>query len=166
MLAVLAGDTASCNRFSAFSSCSGQNVTLLAGCCCCWPLQTLLGPALESECITFVIFRDEEEEEEEVAVVLDKEVDDDEDVVTFLDPVDVPLTDGDRVTGVAVLTWRGGEALLTPSSTSRSILLSVFIVSMPLLTYSTQYSTVHSTVQYTVQYSTVQYSTVQSPCPC
>ena len=158
MLAVLAGDTASCNRFSAFSSCSGQNVTLLAGCCCCcWPLQTLLGPALESECITFVIFR-EEEEEEEVAVVLDKEVDDDEDVATFLDPVDVPLTDGDRVTAVAVLTWRGGEALLTPSSTSRSILLSVFIVSMPLLTYSTQYST--------VQYSTVQYSTVQSPCPC
>ena len=159
MLAILAGDTASCNRFSAFSSCSGQNVTLLAGCCCCcWPLQTLLGPALESECITFVIFREEEEEEkEEVAVVLDKEVDDDEDAATFLDPVvDVPLTDGDRVTAVAVLTWRGGEALLTPSSTSRSILLSVFIVSMPLLTYSTQFSTLHSTIQYTVQ----------SPCPC
>ena len=144
MLAILAGDTASCNRFSAFSSCSGQNVTLLAG--CCWPLQTLLGPALESECITLVIFREEEEEEEEqeVAVVLDKEVeDDDEDAVTFLDTVDVTLTDADRVTGVltwrggeALLTWRGGEALLTPSSTSRSILLSVFIVSMPLLTLS------------------------------
>ena len=137
MLAVLAGDTASCNRFSAFSSCSGQNVTLLAG--CCWPLQTLLGPALESECITLVIFREEDEEEEEgeeVAVVLDKEVEDDVDAATFLDTVDVPLTDADRVTAVAVLTWRGGEALPAPSSTSRSILLSVFIVSMPLLTLS------------------------------
>ena len=135
MLVILAGDTASCNRFSAFSSCSGQNVTLLAG--CCWPLQTLLGPALESECITLVIFREEDEEEEEgeeVAVVLDKEVEDDVDAATFLDTVDVPLTDADRVTGV--LTWRGGEALLTPSSTSRSILLSVFIVSIPLLTLS------------------------------